>query len=142
MGNLCHIKFWRCGGMEAQPGEDKESGAEWNIDRRQLIKRERKKKTNKSPRQYKGEPPSAVSQVTRRERRNNVRWSVFPLGGARSRAHANDERVLLPGNAGRRVKTSRTFKSSPNYPDISFTGAAACFPPRKTGGWHKSRQRP
>lgn len=28
----------------------------------------------------------------------------------------------------RRVRTSRTFKSSPNYPDISFAGAVACFP--------------
>lgn len=136
MGNLCHIKFWRWGWEEMQPAEDKESGGEWNIDRRQLIKK--KKKTQ----QYKGEPPSTILQVTWCERRNNAHWSVFlweELGHTRTLT----TRVSFTRHvAYRRVKNLSHIQILPNYPDITFAVAVACFSCLKTGGRHKSRQRP
>lgn len=133
MGNLCHIKFWRWGGKERQPGEDKESGGEWNIDRRQLIKKRKKK-----PQQYKGESLSTILQVTRCERRNNAHWRVLlreELGHTRTLA----TRVSFTLNAeDHSVRNLSHIQILPNYLDIRFAAAVACW---KTGGRHKSRQR-
>lgn len=136
MGNLCHIKFWRWGGKETQPGEDKDSGGEWNIDRRQLIKRKKKK-----PQQYIGELPSALSQVTRRERGNNVHWSVFlweELGRTR---YANDARVLYSACRASPRQNLSHIQILAQLPGHQFCRSCGVFSHRKTGGRHKSRQR-